>query len=112
MFKFPTPHMPIKTYVRSDDGNTYLIDTIEHEGGLWLVPQWLETTFPNMQQPARIIRMDTLPHNHVGDYLFDTNHKTYSLDGLIPKAVLDGATSSLSKPPLEIVEAPEIAIRR
>ena len=27
-----------KTYVKSDDGGTYLVDTIEYAGGLWLCP--------------------------------------------------------------------------
>jgi hypothetical protein len=58
-----------KTAVKSDDGKIYWIDTIEHEGGLWLVPKWLATTYPQMYKPARMIQMDTLAHNLV-DYDF------------------------------------------
>jgi hypothetical protein len=47
----------------------YWIDTIEHESGHWLVPEWLATTCPQMYKPARIIQMDTLAHNLV-DYHF------------------------------------------
>ena len=47
-----------KTYVTSDDGYTYLIDTIEHEGYLWLVPAWLDAPYQQMRKPARIIRLD------------------------------------------------------
>ena len=44
--------------VKSDDGKIYWIDTIEHEGGLWLVPKWLATTYPQTYKPARMIQMD------------------------------------------------------
>jgi hypothetical protein len=48
----------------------YWIDTIEHESGLWLVPEWLATTCPQMYKPARIIQMDTLAHNLVDYHSF------------------------------------------
>jgi|ERR1039458_3458979 hypothetical protein len=101
-----------RTYVKSDDGNTYLIDTIKYEGGLWLVPKWLETSSPTVQKAARIIRMDRLAHKNLGQNFLGTGHQIFALDDPIPKAVLDGASPSQSEPPLDVVEAPELNIRR
>ena len=42
-------------YVTYDTGEVKLIDTIEHEGSLWLVPKWLDTPYPGMQKPVRMI---------------------------------------------------------
>lgn len=95
-----------------DDGNTHLVDTIEHEGDLWLVPSWLETQFPHMQKPARIIRMDRRRLQFLGHDVLGTGLAIHKLDGLVPKAVLDGASASLSGPLLDVQEAPELTIRR
>jgi hypothetical protein len=103
--------MLIRTYVKSDDGNTYLIDTIEHDGGLWLVPKWLDTPYPKMRRPARMIRMDSLAHTNHGDILYNGS-RILQLNDPIPKAVLDGASPSQSDPLLDVVEAPELMIRR
>src|SRR5260370_41892779 len=82
----------IKTYVTSDDGNTYLIDTIEHEGSLWLVPKWLPTPYPQMQKPARIIQMLKHKLQNLG-VESQTHLHLYRLDGPVSKAALDGATA-------------------
>lgn len=102
---------PIKTYVWCDNGEMPLIDTIEHEGGLWLVPKWLETPYPNMHRPARIIRMDALVLHRHGD-IYNNGVEIRKLDGPVPRAVLDGDFSLLSAPLLDAVEAPDIMFRR
>jgi hypothetical protein len=43
------------------DGVRYaLLDVIEHEGELWLVPWWLEERGAGKMRPGRIIRMAAL----------------------------------------------------
>jgi hypothetical protein len=103
--------MKTRTYVSSDDGNTYAIDTVEHEGGLWLVPAWLSTPYPHMQRPARLIRMDSLPHRHLGEDFLGSGLSMYALDGPIPKAVLFGSPKQ-STPQFDVLEAPDLLIRR
>jgi len=103
--------MTIKTYVKSDDGNTYSIDTIEFEGGLWLVPRWFVTPYPQMYKPARMIRMDTLTHNLVGEDLVP-GVTVYAIDDPIPKSVLDGTSPSPPGQRFVVLMAPELMIRR
>jgi hypothetical protein len=103
--------MVIQTIVKSDDGQTYQIDTIEHEGGLWLVPMWLATPYPHMRKPVRIILTDKLAHKDLGR-VPGTDLHLFSLDDLIPKAVLDGIVQSQSTEPFDVVEGPELMIRR
>jgi hypothetical protein len=101
----------VKTYVACDDGQTYLVDTIEHEGDLWLVPKWLDPTYPSMRKPARIIRLPKGRLQDLGANLLNSGVHARKLDGLVPKALLDGDTSSQSDPPLDVVEAPDLVIR-
>jgi hypothetical protein len=42
-------------YVREDDDALLVGDIIEHEGKLWLVPEWLQGPTENTRRPARII---------------------------------------------------------
>jgi hypothetical protein len=102
-----------KTYVTSDDGYTYLIDTIEHEGYLWLVPAWLDAPYQQMRKPARIIRLDKHKLQNLGVEP-QTQQHLYRLADPLPKAVLDRGAVHQSKPdtPLVVVEAPELMIRR
>ena len=37
-------------------------DTIEHEGKLWLVPDWIYNTNEGWKRPERIILLNSLPH--------------------------------------------------
>ena len=71
--------------VGNEDG-LYRVDVIEFEGGLWLVPEWLDNKAQGWTTPARIIRLDTIPHQRVEgmDYHFVVNVS-------IPKAILTGA---------------------
>jgi hypothetical protein len=91
--------MKILKALISDGSNMGECDAIEYEGGLWLVPQWLEAPFEGYKIPARIIRFDTLKH-HKNKFLnFD-----FQLQHTIPQAVLDGQTSA----GYEIREKPDI----
>ena len=53
-----------KTLVQiSDDGMLLACDTIEYEGKLWLVPDWLTGPVENSERPARIICVHGIPMN-------------------------------------------------
>jgi hypothetical protein len=103
----------IRTYVTTDGGNIYLIDTIEHEGALWLVPKWTDTPYPQMRKPARMIRMGRESVQNLG-VAPKTRQQLYKLNGQVPKAALDGEADlrSQSDTQLFVVEAPDLMIRR
>jgi hypothetical protein len=105
-----TINTPLKTYVTCDDGQTYLIDTIQHEGAFWLVPKWLATTSPEVHKPARIIRLPMDRVQDLGQNFLGSGIRIRKLAGLLPKAGLDG--ESQSGMPLDVVEAPDIEVRR
>jgi hypothetical protein len=94
-----------KTAVPSDNGTIHTIDTIEHEGKLWLVPQWLDKPKEGLSRPARIIRIDSLPHET------SSGVHQFVLANYMPKAVLDGEIPPELESQYEVVELPEIVIR-
>jgi hypothetical protein len=54
------------TYIYSEgEPVVKLIDTIEHEGKFWLVPDWIEKPLEGWKSPERIILLDVLPHQKV-----------------------------------------------
>lgn len=101
----------IKTYINCDDGETYLIDTIEHEGALWLVPQWRDGPYPHMQRPERIIRMEKAALRDLG-VLVDKGPRIHRLADQVPKAVLSGPFPLPADSRFVAVEAPDLVIRR
>ncbi len=50
-----------KTLVQMTDGDILAIDTIEHEGKLWLVPEWRVGPAAGFERPAKLIGLDGLP---------------------------------------------------
>jgi hypothetical protein len=104
--------MTIKTYVALDDGTTVLVETIEHEGDLWLVPKWIATSFPNMHKPARMIRMPKDRLQDLGHDFLASGIHAHKLDGQVSKVLLDVANPLQSDQPFDVLEAPELLIRR
>jgi hypothetical protein len=92
-----------KTMV-SDGTSIFPMDTVEYEGGLWLVPLWLEAPETGWQTPARIIRMDILPHRKLGPPF----PADYTLPAPIPKGVLDGTTPSQQARGYVVIDHPAI----
>jgi hypothetical protein len=96
-----------KAMVVSADGPLYQIDVIEHDKKLWLVPQWLDSPAEGVSRPARIIRMDTLPHQKnlpgspYGDYVLNEPVPTELLNLQTPKQPIDG---------FEFQEMPELSV--
>jgi len=92
----------VKTLVGTDDGKIDSCDTIEHEGGLWLVPVWLEAPTQGWRKPGRIIRMDNLPHQNAPAGF----QQQYVLNVPIPRAVLDGRTPPEQAHGFVVIDAP------
>ena len=104
--------MECQTFVSTDDGKEFAVDTLEHDGGLWLVPRWIGSPYPGMQRPLRIIRLESLPHDDLGDPS-GTGVRRYRLRGTIPRDVIDGvSTRSQSGQQYDVREAPDLDVRR
>jgi hypothetical protein len=95
----------LKVGIGSDDGTIHKCDAIEHEGKLWLVPEWLDVPAQGVTKPRRIIRMDTLRHQRMKNPAYKLD---YVLNDYMPKAVLDGKAPPEQACLYEIVELPEI----
>src|ERR1700730_6943792 len=95
----------LKTLVmREDDGALIAADTIEYEGKLWIVTEWLEGPTKGTEWPARIICLDGLPLGRPGpQYQMD-----YALQTPLSKAVLEGRAVAQG---LVVIDRPDI-IRR
>lgn len=87
------------TLVGSDDGVIYKVDTIEHEGALWLVPRWVEVIKPEGQEPARAIRLTGLEFEASPNPDAD-----YFLKKPIPKAILHGTALPRPEDGLVVVD--------
>ena len=89
-----------------DINNLYRVDTVEWNGRLWLVPNWIEAHATRERQPIRIIAMDRLPHWRMdGEEGVD-----FQLGVLIPRCVFDGQLPPGSDQYFEIVESPPFRI--
>ncbi len=96
-----------KTLVSTDDGSIVLLDTIEHEGGLWLVTQWLENPSQGMRSPERIIGLDVLPYRATkldgADYILSS--------GRIPVDVLASKIPQSKVADFVVIDLPQIYLK-
>lgn len=90
----------------SDSGKLFKVDVIEHDKKLWLVPQWYDVPAQGVSKPARIIRMDTLPHQKNAP---NSPYGDYILNAPIPTALLNLPTPRPPIPGFEVQEMPEIS---
>lgn len=96
----------LKTLVTFPDG-IYAIDTIEYEGDLWLVPEWIDgTPSEGYSKPVRIIRMPLL--QEAGPAVSADYVVSYPL----PKGVLDGEIPTELANVCDVIESPEIVIEK
>lgn len=81
------------------------IDTIEHEGRLWLVPIWIDLPQGQGTMPLRLIPLDRLPHqkSNAGEWDFVVSKP-------IPKELLYEAVPSQIAEQYGVVEHPNIRI--
>jgi hypothetical protein len=80
------------------------VDTIEHEGQFWLVPEWIVDSKTGTRMPARIILLDKSMHQKTTGHAFGD----FVLNQLIPRAVFEGRQTG---GPYTVVERPDIKIQ-
>lgn len=88
-------------------GSIYKIDTIKHDGGVWLVPSWHEHVGKGYMTPERIVRLDTLPHQALGQ---GSKIGHYNLNDPIPYACLFGPLPSEGYDYPQVLSSPDIRI--
>lgn len=95
-----------KTLVALEGTNRIVkVDTIRHDGRLWLVPEWIEVPSEGWSRPRRIV---LLAEEAVEPTT--TGGATFLLKTPMPKAVLDGLSRSGSAGEYVVVEEPEIRL--
>lgn len=88
------------------NGDLVYVDAIEYEGGIWLVPNWLENISEKTSSPQRIIRMDTLAHQvmepgHDHQFVVNTPIPEYMFDDQLPRKI-DPIFEIIENPPLSL----------
>ncbi|OPY78174.1 MAG: hypothetical protein A4E65_02390 [Syntrophorhabdus sp. PtaU1.Bin153] len=95
----------LKTLVPIENEGIFLIDTIEHEGRLWLVPEWIDDMPKGgLCRPARLISLTHLPHTPA------LGKADYVLNALLPRAVLGGHVPPGSEQLYVVRELPGITV--
>lgn len=97
----------LKASVPCDNGAVYSIDTIAHDGGLWLVPGWLEFTRQGWKKPRRMISLSALPHRVVKT---ECGQDYVILESSISKEVLDCAGAPSIAETTIILEEPDVRL--
>lgn len=84
------------------------METFEHEGALWLAPEWIEYPEQGWMRPVRIVSLATVEHQHfpdASDYQVVVNNGLPK-DMMPPAAPLETAKLTL------VVDLPEIWFAR
>lgn len=98
--------MTIYRLMFTEPGGVHQLDVIEHADEFWIVPEWLATTSPGLQKPARIVRLASLPHSRkIGGRIAD-----FVVSFGVPKAAVFGLDQSGQPLRSEVVEAPDIQV--
>jgi hypothetical protein len=84
------------------DGQIYQVDTIEHDGMLWLVPRWHECAAAGWRKPERIICVSTMAHQKWGD--------KHVLNSPIPRDIFDGRAEPKPADGILVIEMPDISL--
>ncbi len=98
------PNTIKKTLVWTDNNNE-LVDTIEHEGSLWLVLGWCDQSTLGLTRPTRLVRMDPSVHK-----IWDQSHPKadFVLNGILPKSLFDHKTSPQQETHFHVLELPDL----
>lgn len=97
----------LKTSVPSDNGVIYSVDTIAHEGSLWLVPSWLEFTSHGWKKPRRMILLSALPRLVVQTC---DGEDFIVLEAPISKAILNCSASPSNTEATIIYDYPDVRV--
>lgn len=92
-----------KTWACVDD-QFGLLDTVEYQGGLWLVIRWTAAPTEGYRMPVRIVRLDVLSYQKLGP----PHPADFGLNVPISKDVLDGTVPSKEARGYVVVDRPPI----
>lgn len=91
--------------IQDANGNgIHRMDVIEFEGKTWLVPEWLDMPSAQVTMPARIVLVDTLPHERA------PGSDQIVLTAPVPINVLEGRASPEQEARYVVVERPNIRL--
>ncbi len=97
----------LSTYTEEEGSREMYVDTIEYDGHLWLVPEWLDNQDEGTTTPVRIVR--PIRQGFVKTRPSET--ADYHLTDPIPKGVLSGLIPPESEHAFLVIEHPRIRIR-
>jgi hypothetical protein len=86
------------------DGLIESMDTIEHEGAFWLVPEWLDFPARGISMPRRIVSLATLRHERMN------GNPDFVVSDQVPRFVFDGEVPSQLKHMYIVRDLPEIRL--
>ena len=80
------------------------MDTVEHKGKLWLVPEWIEFPGTGLMKPVRMIALDQLGYSEIpyfGNVKWVISHPP-------PKELFEGLVLSPKVASYEVLILPEV----
>ena len=96
----------LKTAIPIEDGSQLVCDTIQHDGKLWLAPDWIGEASRPYRKPARLIGLSGLKYRSMPM----RSEVDFIVDHPIPRAVLEGRVQGERAEPFVILERPDIRI--
>lgn len=93
---------------KNDDGTggqIHVVDVIEYDNKLWLVPEWLDYTDAKVTMPARIVCLDLLRHERP-----PSDDQDIVVSDPIPKSVFDGHVPPGIENQYLVIERPDIRL--
>jgi hypothetical protein len=93
-----------KTLVWIAGKNVEIVDTIEYDNKLWLVPLWLVEPSSQLRKPVRLVRLDCLEYEQNGSQ----PAVDFRLNEILPKYLFDQTISDRQESRFEVVESPGI----
>ena len=95
----------LKTLVLTEEG-LMGIDTIEHEGMLWLVPEWIDTPCKGWSRPARIVCLSGL--DYIRAPVGSPDQYVLRSQNPMPKSVLSGQIPPQLASQYVVIDHPDI----
>jgi hypothetical protein len=97
-----------------DDGTLGTCGGIEHEGAIWLVPEWLPFPDEGYTKPKRMIRLDQFRHQKfdppaTGPAPFVGAN--FAINDPLPKSLFYGELSSQLKARYVVLDRPDLRVR-
>jgi hypothetical protein len=103
-----------KVIIGFDDGTQATCEGVEHQGAIWLVPNWIPFPDEGYTKPERMIRLDQFRYQR-----FDPPPPgpppfagaDFATNDPIPRALFDGELSSQLKARYVVLDRPNIRFR-